>query len=266
MTPPRLAGPETQLLQGSSMTRPSRGIRAALVGASALTIVTFAGCSAEAPPVPVVSPDATAETSLVMVPMPDLDPVPDPAPQLTAAESEAARLADADAQWEALLITYPDAVRPADPFVEYITDAERLEVRRACFEAAGLQIEEGRAATDPDGPVISVSALTANEAEAITAWSCETSRPVERTAAGPTDAELGWIYDYLVTYSAPCLAANGFENPPPASRVEWVANWPEYVWFPSTGDAPIDPHLEQAVFELCLDVDAKMAELRATQG
>ncbi|WP_430646727.1 hypothetical protein [Agromyces sp. GXS1127] len=198
--------------------------------------------------------------------MPDLDAVPAPAPPLTAAESETARLADADAQWAALLITYPDAVRPADPFEAYITDADRLEVRRACYDAAGLQIEEGRAATDPDGPVVSVSAITANEAEAIAAWTCETSHPIERTAAGPTAAELGWIYDYLVAYSAPCLAANGFDNPPPAPRDEWVAKWPDYVWFPNTGPAPIDPHLEQAVFELCLDVDTRMAELRAAQG
>ncbi|MGR0318680.1 hypothetical protein [Agromyces sp. ZXT2-3] len=253
------------------MTRPSRhaarlGRSAALVAASALTFVALAGCATDTPDTPAATPDPASETKLVLIPMPHLDPVPEPAPPLTEDESEAARLADADAQWEALLVTHPDAVRPADPFDTYITEDERVEVRRACYDTAGLQVEEGRAATDPDGPVVSVSPLTANEAEAIAAWTCEASHPVERTAAGPTDAELGWIYDYLVAYSAPCLAANGFENPPPAPREEWVAKWPDYVWFPGTGTAPIDPNREQAVFELCLDVDTKMAELRAAQN
>ncbi|GAA1058063.1 hypothetical protein GCM10017608_04660 [Agromyces luteolus] len=256
------------------MTRPSlptqararRRTRPALVAASALTVIALAGCAAPAPAEPDTIPDAASETSLVLIPMPDLEPVPDPAPPLTAAESEAARLADADAQWAALLVTYPDAVRPADPFAGYISEADRLDVRRACYDAEGLTIEEGFAATDPDGPAISISAQPQDEAEAIAAWGCDATHPIQRTASGPTDAELGWIYDYLVAYSAPCLEANGIDNPPAAPRDEWVTKWPDYVWFPSTGTAPMDPETEQALFELCLDVDTKMAELRAAQG
>ncbi|RXZ51855.1 hypothetical protein [Agromyces binzhouensis] len=257
------------------MTRPSRpapagvrrSVRTALVATSALAVITLTACAASAPPDdPDPTPDAAAETSLVLIPMPDLDPVPDPAPPLTETESEAARLADADAQWTALLMTYPDAVRPADPFAGYITEADRLDVRRDCYDAEGLAIEEGFAATDPDGPAISISAQPQDEVEAIAAWTCEATHPIERTAAGPTEAELGWIYDYLVAYSAPCLEANGIDNPPPAPRDEWVGKWPDYVWFPSTGTAPIEPEREQALFELCLDVDTKMAELRAARG
>ncbi|MGR0320616.1 hypothetical protein [Agromyces sp. ZXT2-3] len=192
--------------------------------------------------------------------------MPEPAPPLPDAEIELARLADADAAWDRLLSTYPDAERPADPFETYIAESDLLEVRRACYDTAGLQIEEGHAATDPDGPAFAINPLPASESEAIAVWVCETVHPIKRSAAGPTDAELGWIYDYLVAYSAPCLAANGIDNPPPAPREEWVSKWPDYVWFPNMGTAPIEPEREQALFELCLDIDTKMAEHRAEQG
>ena len=129
MKPAQIVDPEAHLRQHASMTRtlnPTRAgarrrLEAVLVAASTLTVLTLSGCAAGTAIDPEASPDAAAEISLVRFPMPEFDPVPDPAPPLTEAESEAARLADADAQWEALLTTYPNAERPADPFEDYMT-------------------------------------------------------------------------------------------------------------------------------------------------
>jgi hypothetical protein len=196
-------------------------------------------------------------SAVVSIEMPDLAPYPEPDSPLTEAESEAKRLEAADQQWQGVLSSYPEAVRPTVTFEGYVTDENRNEVLRACYEAAGLQIEEGRTSENLGGPPDSVGWSGQGEADVIAGYACATAHPTKITSPGPNDAELGWIYDYLTNFYAPCLEANGIEVPEPPGRDVWVQTWPGYVWFPSAGDDQRfwEPEMDAALQEACPDPD-----------
>ena len=189
--------------------------------------------------------------------MPDLAPYPEPDPPLTEAESEAKRLEDADMQWQGVLATYPDAIRPEVVFEGYVTDENRNDVMRACYEAAGLQIDEGRTSGNTDGPPDSIGWTGTGEAQVVAGYACDTAHSTKITSPGPNDAELGWIYDYLTDFYGPCLSANGIEVPDPPRRDVWVETWPGYIWFPSVADDPrfLERELDAALQEACPDPD-----------
>ncbi len=194
--------------------------------------------------------------------MPDLAPYPEPDPPLTDAESEAKRVADADAQWQGVLSTYPDAVRPPDPFAGYLSDEERKDPLRACLQAAGAALSEGYA-LDPDAPP-TLGWSTSNEAQRIGAYACDQTHPVKITRPSANDAELGWIYDYMVAFFAPCYEANGIDVSPPPGRDVWVETYPGYVWFPTYSDDPrfrdMTLELETAIRTACPDPDTYLQE------
>lgn len=238
---------------------------AALAAASVVVLAALTGCATA----DVAEPLASLEASplAVGIPMPDLGPVPEPDPPLTEAESEAKRLEAADQRWAWVLMDWPQAQRPPDPFVSYITDDERVAVMTACFEDSGVPLERGYGTPDLTGPVLSVSAQPETEAQAVAGFTCETAHPVKVVASDANEAELGWIYDYLTRFTVPCYEANGFRNPPPPTRDEWVANWPQPCWFPTTGDGPpIDHELQAALDEACPGADATMQRLYSEQG
>ena len=197
--------------------------------------------------------------------MPELAPYPESDPPLTEAESETKRLEDADQRWLGVLSSYPEAVRPEVTFAGYVTDENRIGELRACYEAAGLQIDEGRTAGNPDGPPDSIGWSGGGEAEVIAGYACDTAHPTKITHPGANDAELGWIYDYLTAFYAPCLAANGIAVPEPPGRDVWVDTWPGYVWFPSAGDDQRfwEPEMDAALQEACPDPDTYVRTLRA---
>ncbi|WP_157416531.1 hypothetical protein [Agromyces allii] len=235
------------------MTRPDRrrlGVAGCLALAAAsvslLTSCATPSTAAEpsAPP-PTPSTPAEVAASIVTIEMPDLAPYPEPDPPLSEAESEARRVADADAQWQGVLATYPDAVRPADPFAGYLTEEERKPLLRSCVEAAGITIDEGHS-LDPDAPP-SIGWSTNTEAEMVAAYACQMMHPTKITQPSANDAQLGWIYDYMVAFYAPCYEANGIAVPPPPGRDVWVETYPGYVWFPSYFD---DPRFRDMTFEL----------------
>jgi hypothetical protein len=237
-----------------------RGSRSATTGAVAAAVIGIAiaalsacanGAVAEGPMPTPVPTDAAAE--VVSVPMPEFAPWPEGDP-FSEEQSEAARLANADSQWQGVLATYPNAVRPEVAFEGYVTDANRVDVMRACYEAAGLPIDEGHSGS-PDGPVTSIGTSTSNEAEAIAAYACSVAHPTKVVSGPPNDAQLGWIYDYMVEYYAPCFEANGIEVPAPPSRADWVANWPNPGWFPSHEGGFSDPEFDAALSEACVDPD-----------
>ncbi|KQW05678.1 hypothetical protein ASC66_11980 [Leifsonia sp. Root4] len=194
----------------------------------------------------------------VSLELPDLGVLPVADPPLTDAESEKARLEQAEEAWQQLLVRYPTAVRPEVSF-GYVTDETRVEIMRACLSAAGLPIDEGR---DADGHVVSIGTSTTNEAEAIAQYSCVTAHPTRIVWAGPNEAERGWFYDYLTEFSAPCLAANGIETEPPPTREEFIATWPNQGWYPAVGmsaDAAWDASLEAA----CPSANGTIADILA---
>ncbi|MEI5582803.1 MULTISPECIES: hypothetical protein [unclassified Agromyces] len=136
----------------------------------------------------------------------------------------------------------------------------------ACLEAAGVPVERGYGSADQSGPVLSVHPLPETEAQAVAGYACDAAHPVRVVSGGPNDAELGWIFDYLTEFTAPCYAANGYDNPPPPSREEWVSKWPEFVWFPSPGDMVLEPEVQAALDEACPHADSTIRRRRAEQG
>ena len=76
-----------------------------------------------------------------------------------------------------MLANYPDAVRPEVAFEGHVTQSSSVEVMRACYEAAGLPIDEGRAGSDPDDPVLSISTFADTREEAIAAYACGVAHP-----------------------------------------------------------------------------------------
>lgn len=225
----------------------------------ALPVASVLALSACMPGEPTESPAATPEPTdaIVTIEMPEFAPYPDPNPPLTEAESEVRRIEDADRLWQGVLATYPGAARPDVAFEGYVTDENRNAVLRSCYEAAGLQIDEGRAAGNTDGPPDAIGWSGTTEADAIAAYACAVAHPTKITAAGPSDAQLGWAYDYLTSFYGPCLEANGIEVAEPPGREVWVEAWPEYVWFPSASDDRrfMDPDMDAALREACPDPD-----------
>ncbi|MFF2372316.1 hypothetical protein [Agromyces sp. NPDC058110] len=254
------------------MTRPLRrrlGVTGCLaLAAASVSLLTSCATSSTAaepaastpPPTPTTPAEVAA--SIVTIDMPDLAPYPEPDPPLTEAESEAKRLEYADAQWQAVLATYPDAVRPADPFAGYLTVEQRQAPLRACLEAAGVPIDVGHG-LDPDAPP-SIGWSASTEAEAVEAFTCSQVHPTKITDSPANDAELGWIYDYMVEFFAPCYEANGIDVPPPPGRDVWVETYPGYVWFPSYFDDPrfrdMTFELETAIRTACPDPDTYLQE------
>lgn len=229
----------------TSFVRRRRALAATvLIG---LTVSLSAGCSSAVVGDDSPSPTATetAAPLAVSIPMPDLGPSPTTAP-LADAEKEQLRLAAQDALWTNVAATYPDAARPGVLFTEYVTGESRVDVLSACFSTAGLPIETGSSA---DGTVLSVNARPTTEAEALSAFVCNAEHPSEPVPL-PSDAQLGYVYDYLTRFLAPCYAANGITNPPPPSRQDFVAKWPNQGWFPSLGDLLPGP-TEEAIYTAC---------------
>ena len=146
---------------------------AALLVMSGLTACAN-GAVADEPPTTAEATDAAAQ--IVSIPMPDFEPWPEGDP-FTEEDAEAARLANADSDWQGVLATYPDAVRPEVAFEGYVTQSTSVEVMRACYEAAGLPIDEGRSGPDPDDPVLSISTSTDTPEEAIAAYACRVAHP-----------------------------------------------------------------------------------------
>ena len=223
-------------------------------GAALIVLATLTGCSGgTAAGDATATPEATdAAAQVVSIPMPEFEPWPAGDP-FTDADVEAARVAEADRDWQGVLARFPDAVRPEVAF-KYVTEANRVDVRRACFEAAGLPIEEGRSGT-PDGPVVSVNATTTTTAQEVAAYTCRVAHPDKRTSGPPNAEQLGWIYDYLTEYYGPCLAANAIDVSPAPPRDDFVTNWPNQGWFPSNTRPMPDPEWDAALSEACVDAD-----------
>lgn len=246
------------------MEGPTRGVamramtRAGWAGAALFATLTVIGTSACATGRP--AGDASAASTpptaagVVSIPMPDLGPRPTSEP-LSDAEAEQKRIELADAHWTTVLAQYPDAVRPQVAFGGFIAPEAHHETMRTCLEASGIEL--ATPVTAEGGPA-GFEIVEPTVESSIAYYACEVAHPV-RPSAEPSDALLGWAYDYLTRFVAPCYEANGIENEPAPPREEWVAAWPEYVWSPSTGDLPLDPERQAAIDAACPWPDAAAA-------
>lgn len=196
-----------------------------------VTLPLLVGCTAsEVPtatawPVPSAGSDAGGRVA-VEYPMPDFGPSPTPTPP-PEAEREVGRLEAQDRSWQALTMSYPDAVRPSVGFNEYREDEVSTAAFAECLKTAGIALDYGRG-TDENVPGIGWSTNT--EEQAIAAFVCESERPDPPLM--PSDEILGYNYDYLTEFIVPCYEANGQANPPAPSRDEFIATWPNQNWFP----------------------------------
>lgn len=231
--------------------RATRGRWAGTALIAALSMIGMSACASDSSTdAPAASPEPTI-AEVVTIPMPDLGPRPTSEP-LSDAEAEQKRLELADSHWATVIAQYPDAVRPQIEFAGFIAPETHLETMRTCLEASGIEIAT---AVTADGEPAGFEIVDPTVESSIAYYACDVAHPV-RPIAEPSDAELGWAYDYLTRFVAPCYEANGIENEPAPPREEWVAAWPEFVWSPSTGDLPLDPERQAALDEACPWPDA----------
>lgn len=228
------------------MTRThSRHVVPLLLGACLLLGAT--GCAGAAPSAsdaPTTSP--TAEGAVVY-PMPDLGPSPAPAP-LDADRLEALRIEQQDQQWQGVVATYPSAVRPADPFREYRDEAAAPELVD-CLEAAGIPVDIGTDA-DGEGPAgLMVSPV--DEAESVASFTCWSTYPTTPIAPMTTE-QIDYLYSYLTEYLVPCYEANGATITAAPSRADFVSQWPQQGWFPTTAESSFTFEEEAAIEEACV--------------
>jgi hypothetical protein len=211
----------------------------------------LAGCAqveaAPDPGAPSAESEPMPDATVVAYPMPDLGPSPAPA-VLDPEGTEKLRLEEQDRQWESVTITYPDATRPADPFQQYRDSIDSVELTD-CFAAAGLQVDIGTTADGSGRTGISVS--PEDESQAISAYECWAAYPSTPIAPMTTE-QLDYLYSYLTQYLVPCYEANGVTVPEAPPRDDFVSNWPDQGWFPSTGEARITAEKDQAINETCV--------------
>jgi hypothetical protein len=234
-------------VQGTARARSAAAI---LIGA--LSLIATSGCAAgTAEEASGSSQPAPTVAEVVTIPMPDLGPRPSSEP-LSDIDAERKRVELADGHWDTVIAQYPDAVRPEVAFQGFIALEAHFETMRTCLEDAGVEIA---IPTSAEGEPAGFEIVEPTVETSIAYYACEVSHPV-RPSAEPSDAELGWAYDYLTRFVVPCYEANGIENEPAPPREEWVAVWPEYLWMPSTGDLPLDPERQAAIDEACPWPDA----------
>jgi hypothetical protein len=205
-------------------------VRSAALAAGVLALALLSGCASAESADPPVAASATADPDAVVgIDMPDLGPSPAPDP-LTDEQRDALRIERQDAHWQSVAQQYPDAVRPADPFTGYTESDDLWAAINDCYVSKGFTLGT---TIDAEGNSSPGGASASTEQEAIDIFLCHS----EFTGATqpPNDAQLGYIYDYLTEFLVPCYEANGIENPAPPTREEFIANWPNQNWFPSTG-------------------------------
>ncbi|PPI00065.1 hypothetical protein C5C95_05685 [Rathayibacter sp. AY1B7] len=232
---------------GESRTHPTPAGRARviwIVASGAVVVLAVALVSTWAL-APGPTPEATS-SSVVAYPMPDLGPSPAPTP-LAPDEQEQLRIQEQDRQWEGVLAGFPDATRPADPFQEY-RDPNDSTALLGCLTAAGLTVDLGSNAAG-GGPV-SIMTSASTEAESVAAFTCWSSYPT--TPVVPmTSEQIDYLYSYLTEYLVPCYEANGIENPDAPSRTDFIDQWPNQGWFPSTSEAWLTDDEQEAIDEAC---------------
>jgi len=204
-------------------------VRFTVLAAGALALALLSGCASSVPAPPPAATATADPDAVVGIDMPDIGPSPAPDP-LTDEQREVLRVERQDAAWQGVVGQYPGAVRPADPFTGYTDPADLQDAINDCYVSKGFTLGTSIDAVGNSSPG---GAMASTEQEAIDLFLCHS----EFTGATqpPNDAQLGYIYDYLTEFLVPCYEANGIENPAPPTREEFIANWPNQNWSPSTG-------------------------------
>ena len=167
-----------------------------------------------------------------------IGPYPTPEP-LSEDDRRALMDEQLDNSWADLLIAFPDAERPDVEIVATVSSEEYRETRRDCLRDLGETVGADDD-WEPDG----------TEASALLGYTCDARYPLE---PGPpvTDAELGYLYDFLTTFTTPCLKRLGFDNPAPPSRADFVSKWPQQDWWPRAEGLEMGSPDEMDAYDTC---------------
>ncbi|WP_207453152.1 hypothetical protein [Desertivibrio insolitus] len=172
---------------------------------------------------------------LVLGPRPPDEP-------LTDEERERHRIAEADMRWMEVVASFPDAVRPQDPFEAYVPPgSDIMQVMYECFIASGIDAE-----LHPGG---GLSWATPSVDAAVSVWTCEARHPIEPFLE-LSERQRGYQYDYQVWMQAPCVRATGHDVPDAPSREEYLAAWPNVSWDPLYS-GPMASSEYERVHDLC---------------
>ena len=221
------------------------GAQGIILLAIGLTLA-LAGCTAagSAPPLPEPSESLSSDNS-VPFPMPDIGPSPAPDP-LSDDQIEQMRVAQQDDEWQHLvLLSYPDADRPEIAFRTYTPQDQYGSSLESCFVENELGLEM---AVDESGDSHVSGAIVNSESAAIAQFRCR-STVVLKPAPMNVD-QIEYRYDYLTKFLAPCLEANGVEVSPAPDRRVFVEGWPQFGWYPSTGNST-DPKRALELAKTC---------------
>ena len=196
----------------------------------------LAGCtSPDAASTRAPSEPSTIAEAAATIDMPDLGPSPAP-DQLSDERMEQLRLAQQDIDWQLVEHVYPDAVRPVVAFAGYTDRDAYLDTLHACYTASGLRL--GMKVNEIGETVVN-DADVSSEAHYLAQFACRATVTLEPEPWNA--AQIGYHYDYLTEFLAPCYAANGLESAQAPSRAEYIANWPNPGWGPDMGEVFATP-------------------------
>ncbi len=224
-----------------SVSKTGSGSRRALwpviTGAFAVCVLALTGCSAPTPnapgpgsatsdaPSPPTGAPADSYPAVDDV-LRELGPAPKPA-SFSEEQVEEARRAQVEGEWENVLERFPDAQRPDVAFIRYLADDERAQVMVDCLVDRGVDAELSLSGNE----VSSSSPPEQEQADAVSHFECRVQFPV-RPWPPLTAEQLGYLFDYLEGFTAPCLEAHGNPQPAAPTREFFIENWPQQNWFP----------------------------------
>jgi len=176
------------------------------------SVVMITGCTST-PAAVAPEPDAR------QVVLDTLGPFPADSPW-TEDEREQALIASSDSYWSRVTMLFPSAERPDVERVAEVSPDESNAQIAACLNEAGVSLASpGEFSSSYEGDNL--------------AWyACNVRYP---TVPRPpvNDEQLGYIYDYLTGFVAPCLEKLGLEVEAPPTRKFFIEQWPNQNWYPA---------------------------------
>lgn len=201
------------------------------VAVSLIATVLLGGCtSTESPP----AGQAVSRQEI----LDQLGPFPEDTAWSSAEREQALNDAD-DAYWSRVAALHPNAVRPSVARVAESSEEDAESTLATCLTDGGVSLE-GTTARE-------FTPIT--EAENLTWYTCKVRYPA-LPRPPISEEQLGYLYDYLTLFVAPCLAERGSEQPTPPTRKDFIENWPNQNWFP-TSTKEIGSAEQTADYEAC---------------
>lgn len=201
------------MLLGSRNTTKSKWLRCGLVASIVLVlggVLGMTACSSVTPPLKVT--------------------------HLSQSEKDRRSAADLLKSWEAVASQFPNAVKPVEPRVRYVTLQEWPKADADCLTAHGFPATVGTG-----GAVAQHVVGGQEEAASIAAYQCQAMYPLDPQFNEPLNkSQLSFLYAYFIDKLTPCLTSAGYSiaSPPSLQTFESSYNskaaWSPYLSVPAT--------------------------------